>query len=212
MALKLFQFRKPSSLLKMLVQMSICFSPAAQSELYLHQGLNGERMVSDRPVAGYVLLTKRDTLTGAGDFLANRTIDRGTPAEFKAHILNASRKYTVDPALIEAIIQVESNFRSDAVSRSGATGLMQLMPGTARNLDVMDRFNPRDNIHGGVKYISELMKRFDNNMTLAIAAYNAGPSAVERHNGVPPNAETPRYVKKVFKAYHDYKINDYGED
>jgi len=192
--------------------MSICFSPAAQSELYFHEGLNGERMVSDRPIAGYVLLTKRDTLTGAGDFLANRTIDRGTPAEFQVHILNASRKYTVDPALIEAIIQVESNFRSDAVSRSGATGLMQLMPGTARDLDVMDRFNPRDNIHGGVKYISELMRRFDNNMTLAIAAYNAGPSAVERHNGVPPNAETPRYVKKVFKAYHDYKINDYGAD
>jgi soluble lytic murein transglycosylase-like protein len=212
MALKLLQFRIPSSLLKMLVQMSICFSPAAQSELYLHEGLNGERMVSDRPVAGYVLLTKRDTLTGAGDFLANRAIDRGTPAEFKAHILNASRKYMVDPALVEAIIQVESNFRSDAVSRSGATGLMQLMPGTARDLDVMDRFNPRDNIHGGVKYISELMKRFNYNMTLVIAAYNAGPSAVERHNGVPPNAETPRYVKKVFKAYHDYKINDYGAD
>jgi soluble lytic murein transglycosylase-like protein len=118
----------------------------------------------------------------------------------------------VDPALIEAIIQVESSFRSDAVSHSGATGLMQLMPGTARDLDVIDRYNPRENIHGGVKYISKLMKRFDNNMMLAIAAYNAGPAAVERYNGVPPNAETPRYVKKVIKAYHDFRITGYTED
>ena len=212
MALKLFQFRESASLLKLLVKMSICFSPAVQSELYLHEGPDGERMISDRPVAGYVLLTKRDTLTNAGDFLANRPVDLGNPAEFKAHILNASRKYMVDPALIEAIIQVESNFRSDAVSHSGATGLMQLMPGTARDLDVTDRYNPRENIHGGVKYISELMKRFDNNMTLVIAAYNAGPSAVEQHNGVPPNAETPHYVKKVIKAYDDFKITSYGAD
>ena len=212
MALKLFQFRKSASLLKMLVTISLCFSPAVPAELYLYEGPDGERMISDRPVAGYVLLTKRDTLTDAGDFLADRPVDRGTPAEFKAHILNASRKYMVDPALIEAIIQVESNFRSDAVSHSGATGLMQLMPGTARDLDVIDRYNPRENIHGGVKYINELMKRFDNNMTLVIAAYNAGPSAVEQYHGVPPNGETPRYVKKVMKAYHDFKITGYGAD
>ena len=212
MALKLFQFRQPASSLKMLISISICFSPAVQSELYLHEGPNGERMISDRPVPGYVLLTKRDTLTNAGDFLADRPVDHGSPAEFKVHIRNASLKYMVDPDLVEAIIQVESNFRSDAVSHSGATGLMQLMPGTARDLDVIDRYNPRDNIHGGVKYISELMKRFENNMTLAIAAYNAGPAAVEKHNGVPPNAETPRYVEKVIKAYHDLKIADFGAD
>lgn len=212
MPLKLFQFRKLASLLKTLVKVSFCFSPAVQAELYFYEGPNGERMISDRPVAGYALLTKRDTLTNAGDFLADRPVDHGSPAEFKAHIRNASRKYRVDPALIEAIIQVESSFRSDAVSHSGATGLMQLMPGTARDLDVVDRYNPRENIHGGVKYISELMKRFDNNMTLVIAAYNAGPGAVERHNGIPPNAETPRYVKKVIKAYQDFKISGYEAD
>ena len=212
MALKLSQFRKLASLLKTMVKVSLCFSAAVQAELYLHEGPNGERMISDRPIAGYVLLTKRDTLTNAGDFLADRPVDLGSPAEFKAHIRSASRQYMVDPALIEAIIQVESSFRSDAVSHSGATGLMQLMPGTARDLDVIDRYNPRENIHGGVKYISKLMKRFDNNMMLAIAAYNAGPAAVERYNGVPPNAETPRYVKKVIKAYHDFRITGYTED
>jgi len=206
MALKLFQFRKSASLVGTLISVWLCFSPIVQAELYLLVGPNGERMISDRPVPGYVLLTKRDTLTNAGHILADRPIDSGNLAEFKVHIRNASRKYRVDPALVEAIIQVESSYRSDAVSHSGATGLMQLMPGTARDLDVLDRYDPRENIHGGVKYISELMKRFDNNMTLVIAAYNAGPGAVERHNGIPPNAETPRYVKKVMKAYQDFKI------
>jgi hypothetical protein len=212
MAVKLFYFRKLASLLKTLIKVSLCFSPMVYAELYIHQGPNGERMISDRPVAGYVLLTKRDTFTNAGHILADRPIDTGGPSEFKVHIRNASKKYMVDPALIEAIIQVESSFRPDAVSHSGATGLMQLMPGTARDLDVADRYNPRENIHGGVRYISELMKRFDNNMTLVIAAYNAGPGAVERHNGIPPKAETQRYVKKVMKAYHDFRMIRYGAD
>lgn len=209
MALKLFQFRKSTPLGRTLISISLCFSPLVQAELYLLAGPNGERMISDRPVPGYVLLTKRDTLTNAGHILANRPIDNGNLAEFKLHIRNASSKYRVDPALVEAIMQVESSFRADAVSHSGATGLMQLMPGTARDMDVLDRYDPRGNIHGGVRYLSELMKRFDSNTTLVIAAYNAGPGAVERHNGIPPNAETPRYVKKVLKAYHDLKITSY---
>ena len=212
MAVKLFYFRKLASLLKTLIKVSLCISPVVQAELYIHQGPNGERMISDRPVAGYVLLTKRDTFTNAGHILADRPIETGGPAEFKVHIRNASKKYMVDPALIEAIIQVESSFRPDAVSHSGATGLMQLMPGTARDLDVLDRYNPRENIHGGVKYISELMKRFNNNLTLVIAAYNAGPGAVERHNGIPPKAETERYVQKVMLAYHDFRMMRYGAD
>ena len=212
MAVKVFDIRKLASLLKTLIKVSLCFSPVVQAEIYIHQGPNGERMISDRPVQGYVLLTKRDTFANAGHILADRPIDGGGPVEFKVHIRNASEKYMVDPALIEAIIQVESSFRSDAVSRSGATGLMQLMPGTAQDLDVLDRYNPRENIHGGVRYISELMKRFDNNMTLVIAAYNAGPGAVERHNGIPPKAETQRYVKKVMKAYHDFRMVRYGAE
>jgi len=116
----------------------------------------------------------------------------------------------VDPALVEAIIEVESSFRPDAVSRSGATGLMQLMPATAKDLEVTDRFDPRQNIHGGVKYISQLMKRFDNDLTLAVAAYNAGPGAVERAKGIPARAETRRYVEKVMKAYQNYRTLRYG--
>ncbi|MBT4162692.1 MAG: lytic transglycosylase domain-containing protein [Gammaproteobacteria bacterium] len=184
----------------------------ACAEIYISQGPNGERLISDRPQPGYTLLTKRDTFTDAGHILADRPLNIGGPADFKLHIRKASDKYMVDPALIEAIIQVESSFRPDAVSTSGATGLMQLMPGTAGDLEVEDRYNPRQNIHGGVRYISELMKRFNNNLTLVIAAYNAGPGAVERADGIPEKPETKRYVKKVLRAYDNFRKVRYGQE
>lgn len=182
------------------------------AEIYISQGPNGERLISDRPVTGYTLLTTRDTFSQVGHILADRPVNVGGPADFRAHIRAASDKYMVDPALIEAIIQVESSFRADAVSSSGATGLMQLMPATAGDMKVRDRYNPRENIHGGVRYISQLMKRFNNNLTLVIAAYNAGPGAVERADGIPSKPETQRYVKKVMKAYHNYRMIRYGAD
>ncbi len=187
--------------------------PSAYAELYIYQAADGTRTISDRPLQDQILLTRRDTVKDAGHILADRPISVGGPTDFQVHIRNASRKYMVDPALIEAIIQVESSFRYDAVSTSGATGLMQLMPGTARDLEVYDRYDPRQNIHGGVKYISELMERFNNNLHLVIAAYNAGPNAVARHKGIPPNKpETVRYVKKVMKAYHDFRMIRYGAE
>ena len=196
---------------KVLLYGMLSLVPAASAELYIYQGPNGERMISDRPVAGYTLLTRRDTFNNVGHILADRPLDEGGPAEYKVHITAASKKYMVDPALIEAIIQVESSFRHDAVSSSGATGLMQLMPGTASDLDVTDRYSPRQNIHGGVRYLSELMKRFNNDLFMVIAAYNAGPNAVDRHNGIPPGrAETERYVKKVMAAYHNFRMIRYG--
>ena len=215
MRVKLFKFRVLSSLLDILVKpalLTLCFIPLATAELYFYQGPNGERMISDRPVDGYTLLTTRDTFTNAGHILADRPLQTGGPAEFQSqsHIRIASKKYRVDPALIEAIIQVESSFRADAISTSGASGLMQLMPATARDLEVNDRYDARQNIHGGVRYLSELMERFDNNLTLVIAAYNAGPGAVERHNGIPPKPETQRYVKKVMLAYHNFRMMRYG--
>ena len=184
----------------------------AIAELYIYQGPNSERLVSDRPVPGYILLSKRDTFTDAGHILADRPLNTGGRTEFKHHIRTASDLYMVDPALIEAIIQVESSFRPDAVSKSGATGLMQLMPGTASDLEVNDRYNPRQNIHGGVRYVSQLMERFDNDLPLVLAAYNAGPGAVERANGIPDKPETQRYVKKVMKAYHEFRMIRYGQN
>ncbi len=200
--------RIPDILLK--VTLLSLFSASAYAEIYIYQGPNGERLISDRPQKDYSLVTKRDSFDNAGHILANRPINTGGPTDFQAHIRKASEKYMVDPALIEAIIQVESSFNPEAVSSSGATGLMQLMPGTARDLKVTDRYSPRQNIHGGTRYISELMDRFDRDLTLVVAAYNAGPGRVERHGGVPNDPVVERYVQKVMRAYHDFRMIRYG--
>ncbi|MDA0978296.1 MAG: lytic transglycosylase domain-containing protein [Proteobacteria bacterium] len=215
MALNPLQINRLARGLKTAVALACLVLPlAARAELYIYIGPDGERMITDRPPVtdDYKLLARRDTFDNAGHILANRPIDTGGNKAFRHHIHTASEKYKVDPALVEAIIQVESSFRPDAVSRSGATGLMQLMPGTARDLKVTDRYNPRQNIHGGVLYISQLMERFNNNLTLVLAAYNAGPGAVERHGGIPPRAETERYVKKVMAAYHEFRMLRYGAE
>ena len=114
----------------------------------------------------------------------------------------AANNYGVDPALIRAVIHAESAFQPHAKSSVGALGLMQLMPDTAREMGVVDPMSPDENIHGGVRYLASLMQRVDGNITLATAAYNAGPGAVARHQGVPPYEETETYVKRV-KILHD---------
>lgn len=109
-----------------------------------------------------------------------------------------SQKYGVDPNLVAGVIKQESGYNSNAVSRAGAMGLMQLMPDTARAMGVSDPFNPDQNIRGGVKFLRKMLDRFDGNTELALAAYNAGPLAVEKYgNRVPPYAETRHYVKAV---------------
>ena len=121
--------------------------------------------------------------------------------DIRAHIRTASARYRIDPDLIEAIYQIESSFRYNAVSPAGATGLSQLMPGTAKDLEVSDRFNARDNIHRGTRYIRQLMGRFNNELDLVIAAYFAGPGAVEKVGGIPPGSATRDYVAKVLQVY-----------
>ena len=124
---------------------------------------------------------------------------------FNPMISRAADRYEVDPALIKAVIMAESAYNPKAVSKQGAKGLMQLMPGTARALGVKNAFNPAHNINGGVKYLRQLLDTFNNNAKLALAAYNAGSSKVKRHGGVPPIKATRNYVKKVFAYYHHYK-------
>ncbi len=117
----------------------------------------------------------------------------------------AARKYRVDPALVRAVIHAESAFRPGAISKKGALGLMQLMPATARDMDVADAMEPQDNIFGGVRYLAWLLEQHNGNTTLATAAYNAGPGAVERHRGIPPYEETRTYVKRVKLLHERYK-------
>lgn len=118
-------------------------------------------------------------------------------------IQQAATHHDVDPKLVEAVIRVESGYRADAVSQKGAVGLMQLMASTARDMGVQDRTNPRENVFGGVRYLKQMLNRFHGDLKLALSAYNAGPSAVEKHNGIPPYPETRRYVQKVMQAYRE---------
>ncbi len=111
-----------------------------------------------------------------------------------------AQKYNVDPELIHSIIRAESNYDSQAVSLKGAVGLMQLMPDTAKEYGVNNRYDPAENIEGGVKFLKELFQTYDQKDDLVLAAYNAGPEAVKKHKGIPPYPETVQYIKRV-KSY-----------
>jgi soluble lytic murein transglycosylase-like protein len=124
------------------------------------------------------------------------------PEEYEPMIDGAASRYGVDPAVIKAVIHTESGFKSGAVSRTGAKGLMQLMPGTARALGV-DPTDPEQCIDGGTRYLKELQDKFGD-LPKALAAYNAGPGAVVRHGGIPPYGETQRYVSQVMQRVADY--------
>jgi soluble lytic murein transglycosylase-like protein len=124
---------------------------------------------------------------------------------FHPIIIQVSSRYQVDPALVKAIIMAESGYNPKAISKSGAKGLMQLMPGTADALGVQDVFNPHQNISGGVRYFKQLMNQFDGDVKLALAAYNAGSRNVRQYKGIPPFKATRYYIDNVFKYYRHYK-------
>jgi len=149
---------------------------------------------------------RRHRLAGCGILLltvvAGYTISRPSAVpheEPRAIIKEAATRYGVSEELIAAVIEAESQFNPRAVSAKGAQGLMQLMPATAATLGVEDPFSPRENIHGGVRHLRALIDRFDNNLPLALAAYNAGEGAVRTHKGIPPYPQTRAYVRKIMR-------------
>lgn len=127
------------------------------------------------------------------------------PEAYNAEIVAAAAQYGVDESIVRAIIHAESSFNPNALSRVGAQGLMQLMPGTARRFGVSNAFDPVQNIRGGVQYLAWLLKRFNGNLTLAAAGYNAGEGAVDKYKGVPPYGETQRYVVRVAQLAERYR-------
>ncbi len=149
------------------------------------------------PSSYYELLSQGNTANED----KNTNVHFSGEESFQDIIARAAKKYGVPEKLIQAVIKQESNFNPHAVSSAGATGLMQLMPGTAKYLGVTDSNDPEQNIMGGTKYLSEMLAKFNHNIELALAAYNAGPGNVSKYGGIPPFKETANYVQKVVNYY-----------
>ncbi|HEY2989236.1 MAG TPA: lytic transglycosylase domain-containing protein, partial [Candidatus Binatia bacterium] len=131
----------------------------------------------------------------------------GDPARFDGLISSSSQRYGVDSALVRAVVKVESDFNEAARSHKGAQGLMQLMPDTARLHNVANAYDPEENIDGGVRHLRLLLDRYQGNLQLTLAAYNAGIQAVDKYRGIPPYSETKEYVRRVLSYHQRYLKN-----
>ena len=140
----------------------------------------------------------------AGDGQRNSSPDT-VPASYLNIINAACNRFGVDPSLVHAIVKVESDFNPFAISRKGAMGLMQLMPQTANTMNVRNTFSPDENVEGGVKYLRYLLDRYEGNISLALAAYNAGETAVKKWGTIPPYPETQNYVQRIMRIYGGYE-------
>ncbi len=184
--------------------------PSAAVEIYRYVDSNGRVHLTDRPPHdGYQLIQK------AGEKLRIPRINfRDKDANrkrFASKITEVASRYQVPEALIHAIIAIESAYDPNAISRAGAVGLMQLMPATAKRYGVADRRDPSANLTGGTRYLKDLLLRFDSNLELTIAGYNAGENAVEKFgNRVPPFDETQSYVRKVLELYSQQFAEPFG--
>jgi len=184
-------------------------SGAAQADIYVYQLPGGARIVTDHALNNrdYRLVRHSRDSRGAGALISGRSIQSAVtdPTRYDRLIQRMARQHKMDPALIKAVMHVESAFNPHAVSNKGAQGLMQLIPETAQRYGVEDLFDPVQNVRAGVLYLRDLQKLFKNNTRLVLAAYNAGENAVLRYKGVPPYDETRGYVIKVMKMHRTYQ-------
>lgn len=150
----------------------------------------------------------RSAVDAAASGVANGIGIAGAQRRFGGVVAQVADQFGIDAALLHAVISVESGYNARAVSRRGAAGLMQLMPETARQYGVTDVFDPADNVRGGAQYLTYLLRLFDNNLQLALAAYNAGEGAVMKYGKrIPPYRETVAYVPKVVDSYEKFKLS-----
>lgn len=176
-------------------------------EIYKYVDSNGVLHLTDRPTHDGFELVQRGgkQLSRPKINFRDKEINR---KRFSRKIAEVAKQYRVPEALIHAVITVESAYDPNAISRAGAVGLMQLMPATAQRYGVTDRRNPSANLIGGTQYLRDLLNRFDRNLSLALAGYNAGENAVEKFgNQVPPFEETQDYVRKVLALYVQHSID-----
>ncbi len=192
-------FRHYFALILLFIWMTLDYrSEAYSSEIYQFVDPSGVIHFTNVPTDPRY---KRRNLKAINPFRFERQIREH---DIDAFIDGAAEHYEVDPALIKAMIRVESNFDPNAVSSAGAEGLMQIMPKTAEVLEIAHPFDPEENIAGGTRYIRYLLDRFAQDIKLALAAYNAGPESITKYGGVPPYAETKRYISKVLHFYEHY--------
>ena len=194
------------SIVMVIVGLALISQAASASSLYLCRDARGKKFYSNMPESGRcVSYSTRKlgsfSLSGKWPGYSNSSFKN---VRYHKQIDYWGKRYDIDPNLIKAIIRAESGFDRYAVSKKGAQGLMQLMPDTAREMRVSDPFNPEQNIAGGVRYLRKLLKMFDGNLVLSLAAYNAGPGQVKRAGGVPRITETRRYIQRVLSYYDRY--------
>jgi soluble lytic murein transglycosylase len=187
--------RRAATQAVLLSVMAVSMPTFADADVFTKRGAGGVLEATNLPDReGFQLAYRsKGPVTHAPDFRLSPANNR----RYDLFIQEASSLHGVDQGLVRAVIQVESEFDARAVSRAGARGLMQIMPATAERFGVADPFDPRQNILGGVKYLRKLLNMFDGDVSLAVAGYNAGEHAVQRHNGVPPYKETQGYVRKI---------------
>ena len=179
---------------------SLTFSvQATTAEIYQYIGHDGSISLTNVP---------SDSRYRKIEIQSSRFHTTMSERELEPVIRRHSSQHQLHPALIRAVIKAESDFDPQAVSRTGAIGLMQLMPQTAVRLDVRDMYDPDDNVGGGTKYLRQLLDRFHGNLPLALAAYNAGENAVDHYQALPPFDETRQYVRKVLRYYRTFLVRD----
>ena len=182
----------------LLVSGAIALPLRARADVYVYKDKQGVLNFTNVPThTGYRRVIKDSH--GPGPVLS--------ASSYEEVIQSASERYGIDRDLIRAVIKAESNFNSIARSSKGALGLMQLMPDTARLHNVSDVFDPSDNIEGGVRHLKLLLGRYQGDLELSLAAYNAGVKAVEKYGGVPPFIETRDYIRRVLSYYETYRGN-----
>lgn len=169
----------------------------AEAQLYAWRDGNGQLVLSDRKLDASATTY---AVRGATQFRSTRPVVAGRGAEYDALINEHAAANDINPDLVRAVIQAESAFDPNARSHKGAMGLMQLMPRTAAELGVDNPYDPAENIAGGVRYLKHLLTRFGSDVTLALAAYNAGPAAVDKYGTVPPYRETRNYVRRISQS------------